>query len=293
MKKICAILACYNPDVFLIEQVESIQAQENVIVDILVFDDNSSIGLDVLSEIGLKNQVQVVKNLSGSGSAGKNFLRSVLAVDASAYDFFCFSDQDDIWFPNKLSAAIDEMDKYSCDGYSSNLLIYENGSVTGLLDKSTKPQTAYDYQFQGGSAGNTYVIRANLMQTLQSALRCYNFLDHVGTVSHDWIIYAIARSYQYRWHFDKSAYIYYRQHANNVYGARKNIWQRVRMLTGNWYSNGVWIVSQYTTGPAPAIDLGASFLGKLKKIPSVFKFRRNKVESAICYLFWLFLYKSR
>lgn len=55
---------------------------------------------------------------------------------------------------------------------------------------------------------------------------------------HDWLTYAICRSYGHKWIVDNASSVMYRQHQVNVVGANVGIsakWKRLQKLNDNWY----------------------------------------------------------
>ena len=57
---------------------------------------------------------------------------------------------------------------------------------------------------------------------------------------HDWMIYAYARSRNFKWYIDPHPTIYYRQHNNNVLGVNlgfKAHFRRLKLVTSGWWLN--------------------------------------------------------
>ena len=107
--KILIILASYNGAKYIKEQIDSILGQDLVCLDIMVYDDSSNDNtLEILDQYKLNSNVIIHKREIGTGSAASNFLNAIKSIDddiISSYDFVSFSDQDDIWLPNKLFEA--------------------------------------------------------------------------------------------------------------------------------------------------------------------------------------------
>jgi glycosyltransferase involved in cell wall biosynthesis len=98
------LLATYNGQRFLKEQITSIQSQKSVRVEIDVLDDGSTDGsLEILEEYLRQGTINVLSRAQGLGAS---FAFKMLLEAAKDSDFFAFSDQDDIWLPNKLSSQI-------------------------------------------------------------------------------------------------------------------------------------------------------------------------------------------
>lgn len=103
------LLATYNGGRFLREQIDSILAQDYTNFSILASDDGSSDGTTtLLAEYAEREprRFRILAGLPPTGSAQNNFLR--LMQHATA-DYLCFSDQDDVWLPEKLAFSMQAM----------------------------------------------------------------------------------------------------------------------------------------------------------------------------------------
>lgn len=110
--QVAVLLAAYNGEHYIIEQMESILAQDSVKVTIFMSVDQSSDSTLKMAkdyEIRYPDQVKVLPYGEIFGSAGSNFFRLLVDVDFSSFDYVAFADQDDIWFSHKLSTSITEM----------------------------------------------------------------------------------------------------------------------------------------------------------------------------------------
>jgi rhamnosyltransferase len=288
---VAVILATYEPCDFLYEQVESIMAQDNVNVEIFIFDDGtvSQKSLDILNN--LRNTVFKIIKCSASKSAGKNFIRAISNIELHKYKYIALSDQDDIWLVDKLDRAVSKLVEHDASGYSSNLTLYNGVEDYGTLIKSS-PQRKHDYHFQGASAGCTYVLRTDLVQVIKSNLIKYDYMNHVTRISHDWLIYYLARTNGFIWYMDKVSKIKYRQHDRNVYGAKRSMLTQLKMVFGSWYTANVNFVSKYRNTQEDPFDVNKSLYEKLKSITSLFQLRRNLIGSILCYIFWLVKYNN-
>lgn len=218
MKKIKVLLAAYNGEKYIQEQIESILEQKDVLLDIRVSDDNSK---DHTIDI-IKNEypnIEVLINNPGTGSAANNFLKMVseLSLDEE-FDYISFADQDDIWLSEKMKKAVEILQKENSDLYCSNLTKWDNsnGSLTEL--KKDFPQKKYDFLFEGGSAGCTYVLTRKLAFELKEfVINCLDTSDW-DEFSHDWLMYFFARYHNYKVSIDSNSYIHYRIHDSNLHG---------------------------------------------------------------------------
>lgn len=243
--KVAILLATYNGAKFINEQIISILGQTHDNFHLFVRDDQSSDGtLAILRRIAdNNNKISIIdsSNDKSTGSAAANFFTLMCSIDSDEFSHFCFSDQDDIWAPEKITRALECLKVNSANGYSSNMVAFNYFNNRAWYAKKDQPQTEFDYIFQGASAGCTYVfdkeIFINVFNKIKPLLATLPTL-----ISHDWIVYAIARSYNFKWHMDSNAPIFYRQHQNNVYGAKQGfslLISKINLLKSGWYRNHI------------------------------------------------------
>lgn len=116
LPRILVMMGTYNGEKYVAQQIESILNQQNVEVHLLISDDGSSDATCGICE-GYASRCSNVcfrKNKKNKGTA-ENFMDMLYEADPLKYSFFAFSDQDDYWLPEKLSAAVDCI-KVSGDG---------------------------------------------------------------------------------------------------------------------------------------------------------------------------------
>lgn len=103
------LLATYNGVRFLREQIDSILSQDYKNLRVSARDDGSSDGTTaILNEYAKRfpDRFHIVQSGLPTGSAKGNFLQLMKAATAN---YICFSDQDDVWLPNKISRTMDAM----------------------------------------------------------------------------------------------------------------------------------------------------------------------------------------
>ena len=110
MRKILVLLATYNGERYLPEQIDSLLCQKNVNISILVRDDGSTDGTQEMLE-----KYQAEGKLRWYTGAHKNvqksffdLMRKAAQMDA---DYYAFCDQDDVWEEDKLSIAAQRLDE--------------------------------------------------------------------------------------------------------------------------------------------------------------------------------------
>lgn len=108
---VLVMMATYNGERYVAEQIESILAQEGVAVTLQISDDGSTDGTcAICADYAARYPNVLFRSNAANKGLAKNFMDMVYEVDSAAYDYFAFSDQDDYWLPEKLTKAIDAIE---------------------------------------------------------------------------------------------------------------------------------------------------------------------------------------
>jgi rhamnosyltransferase len=242
MNKVLVILATYNGEKYVKEQIHSILNQIDVDVSLIVYDDKSDDNtLNIINAFS-DARIKVVQNKVNSGSSAKNFIRALLNLESNfikGFNYISLSDQDDIWLDSKLIKAITTMQIDDSSLYASNLIIWDEYKGNKHILKKDFKQTKYDFLFEGASAGCTYVLTSLFLLEFRKFACEINF-DKWKFLSHDWLIYFFARLNHFKVVIDKNAYILYRIHETNVHGQLNTysfyaIKERLILIREGWY----------------------------------------------------------
>ena len=250
--KVAVLLATYNGEDWIRSQISSIKNQVDCEVHIYIRDDGSSDHtLEIINKLISDSQLTIIDNNGmPTGSAALNFFKIFEILDFKNYDYISFADQDDIWFPEKIIEGIKLINRTRSDGYSSNLIAFDNNSIKSWLINKKSNQRKYDYLFQGASAGCTYILNVEATKLIRKVM-AQEFKNLSLDCSHDWIIYAICRSHGLRWVHDDRSFIAYRQHGRNVYGAKsgiKGFLFKIKMLREGWYKTQILYLNNFILG---------------------------------------------
>lgn len=219
--RIAALIATYNPDKFLLEQINSIKNQDEEI-DIYILDDcsNSLESKDLLSQ--LKKQVKSI-NFNDINLGPKETFFSLINQVKKDYDYYFLSDQDDIWLPNKVKLTLAKIKHHSTFLAVSS---YHVGNHKGEIKKTVNigdvvvnELTSFFYM---PSPGCTFCFDKKMLAILNK-----HILFNEDLISmHDRWIFILARHYGTIVYLANPTIIY-RQHAKNVvgtdYGAYKKL----------------------------------------------------------------------
>ena len=246
---VAVLMAAYNGEPYLHEQLDSILAQQNVEVKIYVRDDHSTdTTVEIITEFIRKTgKVFLLDSKPTQLRVTKNFYSIVREIDLTEIDYMCYSDQDDIWLPEKIEQAIKGLQINHVQCYASNLLRADaNGNLIQeksilkrlfnyLFNRKSVKQTAFDHYLESASAGCTLVLQKDAALYFQKRINQIYELLPVDT-SHDWSTYAITRLGGFKWFIDQRSFIIYRQHAENAYGANVGIAGISKLL--EWFTSG-------------------------------------------------------
>ena len=287
-KKIAVLLASYNGVKYIREQIDSILNQKEVNVTIFISDDLSTDKtIEYLQNI-YKDEKRLVYLESNQkfGGAAKNFYRLIKDVDFLNFDYISLADQDDIWYEDKLIRAIKTMEEKQIDAYSSNVLAFWEDGKKVLINKS-QPQKKYDFLFASAGPGCTYVMKKDfLIDFKNQMLKKCPLLEKIDL--HDWLLYAYARTNNYKWFVDNIPSMLYRQHSNNEFGANSGLktfkkrWIKAR---NGWYREQILNTANfcnYNNNITNAIKKN-TFFDKLYLALNVFKLRKKISESVVLF----------
>ncbi len=288
--KVAILLATYNGERWILEQVSSILNQIDVDLKIIVSDDISTDGtLSILNQMALSDPRLIILSRDEKfGSAGKNFYRLIEDVDFSDFDYVAFADQDDIWFKDKISIGIEQLKVNNAEGYSSDVIAFWEDGKQSYVKKSY-PQKSFDYLFESAGPGCTFVISKKLADQVKLQLKKNKNQERLF-FHHDWLVYGIARSAGMRWVIGNAPGMMYRQHGGNETGVNSGfsaIVTRIKKLRNGWYLDQVYHLAKILQKD----DLLIRIIGKVRHIPLKFPFyfmsSRRRLRDCIALLIFI------
>lgn len=223
----CLVLMCtYNGEKYLQEQINSIFAQKDVDVELLIADDKSTDNtVDIIKKaIESGQNIKLIENPDNKGYA-KNFLDLIVSVKDTDYDYYALSDQDDYWLENKLISAINKIEDYESTHEMKNGTLYFSNSI--ITDENLNPIknnnkalknkkiSKYNFLICNYAQGCTMVLTRELMRYFCSQYNCATTIPGY----HDWFI-ALLASVGADFVCDANSYMLYRQHGKNVIGGQ-------------------------------------------------------------------------
>ncbi|WP_430592365.1 glycosyltransferase [Humidisolicoccus flavus] len=230
--RIAVLMATHNGERFLQEQLDSIRAQQQVSVTLIVSDDDSKDStLEIIERFSADFPVQVLPS-QRFGSAQANFYRLIRDAPLEGFDAIAFADQDDIWSIDRLAKTVAALEH--ADAVSSNVTAVF--STRRVLVEKNQPQRRFDFVCESAGPGSTYLLTREAFEFVQQVVRGDQRVN--DTAAHDWTVYAICRAAGLRWVILPDSLVEYRQHDRNATGANLGPRQaiaRARALRNGWH----------------------------------------------------------
>ncbi len=209
---ISIVMATFNGEQFVAEQLDSIFDQTYPNIEIIVVDDCSTDDTQkILEQYRLRHsQMKVIINDINIGYI-KNFEKGMLLAKG---DFIAPSDQDDIWLPGKLMRLMAQI-KETPVIYSDSTLIDEHGKDLDQKLSDIKRlitfSTPLNYAIGNSAPGHAMLIHRKVIEQAT---------PFPSTIPHDyWIGFVGTFSGSVK--FIDESLILYRQHESNVFGVTK------------------------------------------------------------------------
>jgi glycosyltransferase involved in cell wall biosynthesis len=257
MTSVAILLGTFNGARFLPDQLRSFENQTFANWRLFASDDGSTdatvaILSHFLEKLG-PSKVQIRKG-PGCGFV-TNFLS--LACDRTiTSDYFAYSDQDDIWEPDKLSRATDWLQTIPPQTpamfCSRTRLIDEEGRECGYSSLFRRKPSFRNALVQSIAGGNTVVFNEATRRLLMACT------SSVQVPSHDWWTYLLTTAAGGVVCYDPVPLVRYRVHPANVVGSNVgwlNHIRRVQMLARdrltNWTTQNVAALESFRLRMTP------------------------------------------
>ncbi len=283
LPSVVVLLAAYNGITYIEQQLQSILQQKNVNVTVFISVDLSSDNTYewCLSFAKQYLNINVLPYGERFGSAAPNFFRLIKDVNFLNFDYLAFSDQDDVWFLDKLSHGIKQMEIANAEAYSASVIAFWEDGTERLIDKS-QPQREFDYLFEAAGPGCTYIYTHKAASLIKEYLNTFPELNDF--VLHDWLAYAILRHKNYIWFIDSVPKMYYRQHDLNQVGANFSFKGKVSrmyyILSGQAFGSIKLLANVLEI---PSIQM-TSRMGVFKLALKARQLRRRRIERFLAFI---------
>lgn len=220
-EKVDILLATYNGEKYIKEQIESILNQTYKNIQIIISDDCSKDGTrQILKEYEKNDKIKVFYQEENLGYV-KNFEFLLKQVESNLY---MLSDQDDVWKKEKVEKSVEKIENEKLDLVFGDLEVVDENLNTlyksynrymHLIHKIKKYQKDYRLQYlYNCMTGCTIISRKNWID------KVLPFPTNSKYVIHDyWIGLIIALNGKVG--YLDTPYILYRQHGTNQVGTKK------------------------------------------------------------------------
>ena len=122
-KNILVLMSTYNGSKYIKQQIESIFKQKNVNADILIRDDGSTDDtIDIINSFG-DDRIKLYKGYNLGSTNSFIDLIKYSAKHYPDYEYYAFSDQDDVWEPEKIKVAVNALKKIEGKYGSSSVCV--------------------------------------------------------------------------------------------------------------------------------------------------------------------------
>lgn len=218
---IAILLAAYNAEKYLDEQLKSLLTQTNSDWTLYIRNDGSTDNTQAIIEMYVASYPdRIIQIDKGAGNLGcnANFFRLLDAVEA---DYYMFCDADDVWFPEKVSVSYNHIRNEENAHPDMPILAFSDCTVCdaelNVLEKSYWKSAginpyrflSFNYLAISGIVGGARTVFNRKVKDLAIPFHEKFMYDH-------WISLQTAKSGLLS--VIDTPLLYYRQHGNNVCG---------------------------------------------------------------------------
>lgn len=237
MKRILVVMATYNGEKYLSEQLESIFSQKDITAEILVRDDGSRDStqrlLDEYQNAG-KLQWYTGEHLN----VAKGYFDLMKKAAKREFDYVAFADQDDVWDSDKLYVATQKLDSVNYDVpalyYCGQRLV--DGNLSYICDHELNDKRTLTTRFiLSDFAGCTGVFNRALLNAVVEYEPRYMLM-------HDTWILKVCLCLGGKVFVDSKPHMSYRQHGGNTVGLGRSLPAYLKQV--NQYLNEYHVEAQ-------------------------------------------------
>ncbi|MDF2589721.1 MAG: hypothetical protein K0S41_3562 [Anaerocolumna sp.] len=255
MDRVNIILATYNGEKYISEQIDSIIKNSFKNWKLWVFDDGSTDRTSSIINsyaIQYPDQIYFRQNEKNIGVT-LNFLEGVLHVNRCKFngnekaasnqndeiiDYFMFSDQDDVWMKDKIELTLNHMKKMEQKFNKNSILAVFTDAL--VVDENLNKLHSSFYQVNKLDTKKVDLAHIMMENKLIGCTVMFNqpLLDKMKSLPknaryHDWWVAMVASAFGHI-SFMPKATLFYRQHSNNVVGNQTfNSYVKRRITTLN------------------------------------------------------------
>jgi len=231
--KVAILICTYQGQRYLSEQLDSFAAQTHSNWTVWASDDGSEDFTQAMLYAYQKNWP--VGRISTHYGPAKGFAANFISLTRKASiqaDYYAYSDQDDIWEPDKLERALrwlttipSHIPALYCT--RTRLVDYQNKEI-GLSPLFSKPPSFANALMQNIGGGNTMVFN-NATRAL-----LVDIGEDNSVITHDWWAYLVVTGSGGKVFYDSYPSLRYRQHDSNLVGMNASWAARFKRICMLW-----------------------------------------------------------
>lgn len=224
LPSVCIVMSTYNSAKYVEAQINSILQQEGVDINLWIRDDGSTDETVTLILNAYEGESRIHIECGENLGAAKSFMTAMHSCSLIC-DYYGFSDADDVWFPNKLTHAINLLKSQQASNIAAvatRLQVVDE--KLNHLGYTAIPQRGLSFQnalTQTSVSGNSITMNKTAFDELRSTRPEF-------IVMHDAWLYLVITALGTLLYTDTPSLLY-RQHANNVYGTNHSLSRRISL----------------------------------------------------------------
>lgn len=223
-QSLAILLATYNSEKYLREQIDSLFCQTYKEWTLFIHDDGSTDAtLSIVNEYLSLHDNIVVLDFPPTGGAKSNFMQMLACVDA---DYYMFCDHDDVWLNTKVEKTFNSMKEAENVYGDCPIIVHSDLFVVDQNLKIVHPsfwkyEGIYPKDIRSFGMLSAFNLATGCTMMINSRAKEVTPDDCKEALMHDsWITAAVL------WAKGKvieipQSLVYYRQHGNNCLGARQ------------------------------------------------------------------------
>lgn len=222
MSKVLIMMATYNGEKYISEQLDSIISQNYSDWELAIQDDGSSDRTwDILQDYArVDSRIHLYQNVCGHHGAYYNFHSLANRFkNGKAYDYYMFSDQDDVWLKTKVGVLVEEMKKREGN---EPFLLYADMAICDKNNSIVYKSINELYKIEGRNKYNIFlshkIFGCNLIMN-NATFMCVPISDmndrRIEILSHD-NLYTKFAAIKGEFAYFPEVTMLYRRHEDNV-----------------------------------------------------------------------------
>ncbi len=220
-RKIDILMATYNGEKYVSEQIKSILQQTYKNWTLIIRDDNSDDNtLKILYKYQKKDKrIKIINDSMGNLGFVKNFEELLKYSDS---DFIMFSDQDDIWYNNKVEKMYDRI---VTENNNIPILVHCNANVCDSNLKLIKKNFIKSIEMKKNNYFFSFIVQGSSI-ILNKNLKIIALPFLKESYLHDRYLHLLSELFGKKIFIDEPL-MNYRQHENNQIGSKSNIINKI------------------------------------------------------------------